>query len=559
VSVRIWRLAADGSGGTQDSATFTRYTEFLDVPAPRIALVRVNWVNAAGTVTTPTDAQMLRTLRLAERMLPFPYFETSILGVEVTSSGAFAMTATGGGCNQAWQDLNTTLAATRILTTLFQLGDIVFGMVPRAAIPPGTTSFNSGCGIESAGCFIDEAETFAHEMGHLYGRLHTAVPGDDTSDPAYPNYGGDRWSIGEVGVDTGTSPPTLFEPATTDDIMSYRNNLWISPFTYRGILDARDRHQAAPADPRRVRPLLFLELRIRRTERGLTGVEVKRAFRLEAPGRVTRNLERATSPLSIDLLDANRQVLATHHCFYVPPQPHCGCGCGGHGLVPLEREPYIDLVEVIEWPGDHVSALSCHRGREPLAVLEVGHAPHVGIESPEFRDDRIVVRVHTESATTPSVVVLFSADDGLTWQPVGFDPPDGQLSVEAARLPGGERCRFRAIAGAELRSAVADTEPFALAPSPRRLHIVAPEGECGIPPGSVALGAMLDNRGRRAPFPNEIRWQSSLQGELGAGYHITAELGEGEHEILASAPDGLGGLLSERAIIVVGGKAPGRP
>jgi hypothetical protein len=33
-----------------------------------------------------------------------------------------------------------------------------------------------------------------------------------------------------------------------------------------------------------------------------------------------------------------------------------------------------------------------------------------------------------------------------------------------------------------------------------------------------------------------------------------AALGAGEHEIIVSAPDGVGGTVSTRAIIIVGGK-----
>jgi hypothetical protein len=50
-----------------------------------------------------------------------------------------------------------------------------------------------------------------------------------------------------------------------------------------------------------------------------------------------------------------------------------------------------------------------------------------------------------------------------------------------------------------------------------------------------------------------VRWRSSLEGELGPGLRLTAELGEGRHELTVTAPDGLGGTLSERAIIIVSG------
>ncbi len=119
--------------------------------------------------------------------------------------------------------------------------------------------------------------------------------------------------------------------------------------------------------------------------------------------------------------------------------------------------------------------------------------------------ERLVVRVRARHPrATPSIAVLFSGDDGATWLPVGFDPPDGELSVEAERLPGGEHCHFRAIAGAELQSAVADTEAFEMRPATRRLYVVTPSGECGIPPGPVALSALIDTRGWGAVAPHEI-------------------------------------------------------
>ena len=246
----------------------TEYLQFISVPAPKVCLVRVNWTDGAGNVNRPTDRAMLDTLGLAGRMLPFPYFESTILGIETTSSAPFAMLAADpGGCNNAWSKLVADVNVTRIFTAIFQLSDIVFGMVPQAAIPAGSGKINSGCGRGAGGGFVGYDSTFAHEIGHLYGRPHVAVPGDSTNDPDYPNYGGGARSIGEVGIDTGTSPPTLFDPSGSDDIMSYGNNQWISPYTYQKIFDARDMHLSVPIDPRRLRLLLFLEFRVYRAAR----------------------------------------------------------------------------------------------------------------------------------------------------------------------------------------------------------------------------------------------------------------------------------------------------
>ena len=101
---------------------------------------------------------------------------------------------------------------------------------------------------------------------------------------------------------------------------------------------------------------------------------------VDAPGRPPSPPADAPSPLSIDLLDANRRVLATHHCRYVAARA-CGHGCDdcghGGGSVPLGREPWLDFTEAIEWPDGEVAAIAFHRGGEPLHVTEVGVAPTV--------------------------------------------------------------------------------------------------------------------------------------------------------------------------------------
>jgi hypothetical protein len=155
------------------------------------------------------------------------------------------------------------------------------------------------------------------------------------------------------------------------------------------------------------------------------------------------------------------------------------------------------------------------------------------------------------------VVLLFSGDDRATWQPVAFDPPDGEVLVESERLPGGERCFFRAIATAEFRSASADSSPFELPRSCRRIYLRLPDAHCPISPGAVPLGAMVDCRGLGAVPPDEIRWHSDLDGELGAGYELAAQLRDGRHVITVTAPDGRGGSLAERGIIIVGGRPAG--
>lgn len=557
LTIRLWPVT-EGPTSSR-SATSTRYVEFLNVQAPKICLVRVNWVDGNGNVTRPSDEAMLDTLRTATRMLPFPYFQTTILTSEITSNLPFAMVATAGACNPSWNSLLIDLNLIRIFTTLFQLGDIVFGMVPQAAIPAGSTQINSGCGGSSGGGFIGLESTFAHEIGHLYGRKHVAVNGDPDNDANYPNYGGSRRLIGEVGIDTGTTPPTLFEPSNTDDLMSYPltgNNQWISPYTYQNILDARDTHQSEPVDPKRLRPLLILDFRVFRAVQGQSRVEIRKTIRVDAPGRTTPLREGATSPLSLDLIDHSGRILATHHCTWASAHGNnCGCGCGGV-RVPLDREPWLDFQEVIELPAEGLASIDFHRGEGAFHTIVVGNEPpSVLVEGPENREGRLVLRVRTEHPREQvSVVVLFSADNGTTWQPVAFDPPRNRVVIESDTLSGGERCLFRVIGTAELQSTTVDTEVFELSLTPRRMFLDIPADGCRIDPGPVALSAMVETRGLGAIAPTDIRWTSNLDGDLGYGYALTPDLRPGHHELTVTAPNGLGGMLTERAIIIVSGR-----
>lgn len=176
---------------------------------------------------------------------------------------------------------------------------------------------------------------------------------------------------------------------------------WISPYTYLKILNARDSHQSAPADPRRVRSLLVLGVRVLRRSGDESRVELRSAYRIEAAGVVSRPTDGAISPLSVDLLDTHRRIIATHQCLYTRAQASYGC-CGGGVAVSLEREPFYDLHEAIEWPGEEVAAIALHNGREPLATFEVGEQPRVELRGPERRDQYLVLRLDAETPARPA-------------------------------------------------------------------------------------------------------------------------------------------------------------
>jgi hypothetical protein len=555
--VRLWLTS--GEGGI---ATTSECFQVIPVNAPKLALVRVNWKNTANNViTSPSDTDLLGLCALASRMLPFPYFETTILGVEETKSGDFSGpplnpdgSANPGGCNTAWVDLLTSLRVTRLFTALFGLADIVYGVVPQAGALTTVGTINNGCGWGNdgvGGCLVGDVVAFAHEVGHLYGCGHIGNPSLASYDPNYPNYGGSKTSIGEVGIDTALGATPLQDPATVNDIMSYNSPKWVSPYTYLKILDNRDNHMTAPADPRKVRTFLIVAFKADRLADGTRQINPVKAHLVQGPGIVPPPKGPAPGNWYIELVDRNERIIASHAC-RIPATLGGGCGCGG-SAADFERAPRLEFVEAVEW-SDQVARIQISHGDSQIARLDVGQAPTVEISGPERREGLLTlnIRVHHPRSDV-SLVVLFTGDDGETWSPVAIDPALNEpLVIDASSLPGGESCRFRAVATAEFKSASADSHTFSLPRANRSLTIDTRQDACEL--GRVHLTAMIDLRGHAGLSPHEIVWHSDLAGELGRGYTLSVDLEEGRHAITATIPGGAGDRIQTTGIIIVGGR-----
>ncbi|HKY36730.1 MAG TPA: M66 family metalloprotease [Polyangiaceae bacterium] len=87
-------------------------------------------------------------------------------------------------------------------------------------------SVGVGVGIGYTG--DEAARTFAHELGHVYGRPHT--PCGVAGDAAYPYSGG---RIGSWGYDVDRK--MLFSPDTYSDFMGYCKPTWVSDHSYEHL------------------------------------------------------------------------------------------------------------------------------------------------------------------------------------------------------------------------------------------------------------------------------------------------------------------------------------
>jgi hypothetical protein len=76
----------------------------------------------------------------------------------------------------------------------------------------------------------------AHEVGHNFGRQHSPCGNPSGVDPNYPYPGA---IIGVAGWDVFAASNNLKPSATYVDIMSYCSPVWVSDYTYLGVLNFR--------------------------------------------------------------------------------------------------------------------------------------------------------------------------------------------------------------------------------------------------------------------------------------------------------------------------------
>lgn len=134
--------------------------------------------------------------------------------------------------------------------------------IPAIANPGVVASGPAGVGKGFNGDFdLSYADWYgAHELAHTFGRYHPGFPprdqdggGQDASDPNFP-YPDGRISgddDGFVGLDVGDAnlgiPMQTMPGHTCHDVMTYRENQWVSAYTFNAIgvrLDAENSQQA---------------------------------------------------------------------------------------------------------------------------------------------------------------------------------------------------------------------------------------------------------------------------------------------------------------------------
>jgi hypothetical protein len=211
------------------------------LPAVRVTLVPVRWGGSVGNVDR--DGRKAGDwLRVFRNLFPVgrvdlrvaPEFDASRLPGEGPdrSEVPFAAIAAALEARRPPGDHGFTYGAVRLPAGSAYLGEGGSGRRHRTAVGW------DGC-FASGGC--DFATTFAHELGHCFGRDHAPAreaggPPPDAVDPGYPVPDG---SLDASGIDLGSNPPEPKPRHLCTDIMGYgpRALRWCSAYTWQGVMD----------------------------------------------------------------------------------------------------------------------------------------------------------------------------------------------------------------------------------------------------------------------------------------------------------------------------------
>lgn len=519
---------AHAGDSAYESAPLTFNVTFDMVPQVRVHGVLVHYTGRGLNITAPTGLDLVNTLTWVNQTYPISGFNYT--GCTVIEFNGDLTVGGGGGCGTGWNQLFSTIWNMRAASGTT---DVFVGLLP-SGVP---TSGVIGCGGGGVAIAYNGGGTvLAQEVGHAFGRAHAPCGNPGGPDPNYPTY--DNYpsgSIGEFGLDTGSF--AVFNPANTFDFMSYCGPVWVSPYTYVGLKNAITASPAA-AHPERAggrviaREYLYLNYRMNRAGK----VELLPSFHLYglAPGPEVG----PESTVGCEILGADGEILESHRCHFT--NPHMD-----------PSDPVLEFHEVIPW-WPEVRSIAFRRGEEVTDTVEVEEQPPeigaVNVRRVERQPN--VVRVEWGEAAQrragarPVIyLVRYSSDGGQTWRALAADLVEPRHVVNLELLPGGAQCRFQVLASAGIRTAIAETQPFAVPVKPVEANILSPmDGTRYHQDEPIALrgGGFSPDFGITA-F-EDVTWTSSRDGLLGLGHQVVVgNLSVGRHRVRLSVPDGLGG------------------
>lgn len=549
----------DAASPAEKSPATEQTISFTGVAPLRLFGVAVHYTGQGLDLAAPSQAQVVSTMTFVEKT--YPVGEVLLTGYSAIDFGTDLNANISDGCGRGFNALLDRLRDMRGSST-----DVYYGILP-SGINSGSVG---GCGGGGVGAgFVGDGMTAAQEIGHAFDRDH--APCDSSArcdDPAhqdgnYPHYDGfPSDSIGEIGYDAATD--SAKDPAGTFDFMGYSGPVWVSPYTYTGLMGQfpassgigsaasamsmlRAAHEGAAIvgggfrDPggraewiRKESELLFLGLSVARDR------TVRRRASFHYPALWTWPRGEATG-FTVELHDGAGRVLV---CQTLHEEcRHCTGNCW--------PKRFRDVVSMP--PG--AKTLVVWEGRDRLYEEDIPDPPEVEVEC------RYLEKEQAHEVKWSAADGQGDGEEADLWYLVQWQDLDGSWRGVAPRTR--ERTMRIPVSLVGWRASV-PVRVLATSGIATGVGECTLEGPDDVPPPcdvvvmtdptvEVHLGvitvALVESGGRTVPDP-EVHWYNESGAEIGRGR--TLDLGplrEGEQIVRAVVPD-RGGGVSQKMLLV---------
>lgn len=208
-----------------------------------------------------------------------------------------------------------------------------------------------------------------------------------------------------------------------------------------------------------------------------------------------------------------------------------GCGDPGHISLFAVRG-YIPFNEntrsiIFDYKGKTISEIQISKNKP--TVKQLSKLPkHINSENVELEWE-------TYYDGDPSLLehkVLYSSNNGETWQRVGERTNEQKMLIDTTSLPGGTDCRFIIQVTDGYNNSSCEINGFSIENKPNEVMIVSPiDGDTLSSKRSVLFNGQAYNYNTDEEITEGFTWSSSIDGELGKGSLVQARLTKGEHLI----------------------------
>jgi len=393
-----------------------------------------------------------------------------------------------------------------------------------------------------------------HELAHTLNRYHAEFCGaaGGTTYP-YPN--------GEISpVHSGNAAlygfnihtQAIYPPDVWHDVMTYCDFQWISDFTYEGIMDFLQGKQVPAITvgdrPRALTSEYVVLVGHINTASGATELEPLLVIESDEPDTLT------PGPYSVVLRNAADTELVRYP--FAPLESDDGPSEPGEDTQP---SLFIDVMVPfvagtaqvdIEGPG----------GVRLTRVSAGASTPSVTVVSPnggeQVAGSTLTVSWTANDADNDPLVatVLYSNDDGLTWNVIADGVTGNSVEVDTVELPGGVQAYIQVLVSDGIHTGSDESDASFSVPNRQpTLEITGPADGSTLP-SDATLTLEADGYDIEiGSLDEEIRWTSDVDGALGTGAILRLTgLTPATHTISASVDDGRGGSASATVRVTIG-------